>query len=129
MSTQTLDQSTATPNRAVELTLLLVLAGLWGGSYTFIKLGVETIPPLTLIAARTLIAGVALLAVMRGRDRARVEIGHEPAAQTEEHGSDHTLGEQVGDLAPVVGDAQRPEMPSVDEARGGGHRCQSRGVG
>lgn len=67
MSTQTLDQSTATPNRAVELTLLLVLAGLWGGSYTFIKLGVETIPPLTLIAARTLIAGVALLAVMRGR--------------------------------------------------------------
>jgi drug/metabolite transporter (DMT)-like permease len=64
MSIRTLDHSTATPNRAVELTLLLVLAGLWGGSYTFIKLGVETIPPLTLIAARTLIAGVALLAVI-----------------------------------------------------------------
>jgi drug/metabolite transporter (DMT)-like permease len=67
MSIRTLDQSTATPNRAVELTLLLVLAGLWGGSYTFIKLGVETIPPLTLIAARTLIAGAALLAVIRWR--------------------------------------------------------------
>ncbi|WP_306225604.1 DMT family transporter [Bosea beijingensis] len=67
MAIRTLDQSTATPNRAVELTLLLVLAGLWGGSYTFIKLGVETIPPLTLIAARTLIAGAALLAVIRWR--------------------------------------------------------------
>lgn len=67
MSTQTLDQPGVTPNRAVEFTLLLVLAGLWGGSYTFIKLGVETIPPLTLIAARTLIAGLVLLAVIRWR--------------------------------------------------------------
>ncbi len=67
MSTQTLDQPAAVPNRAVELALLLVLAGLWGGSYTFIKLGVETIPPLTLIAARTLIAGLVLLVVIRWR--------------------------------------------------------------
>lgn len=43
---------------AVELALLVLLATLWGGSYTFIKIGVETIPPLTLIAGRTLIAGV-----------------------------------------------------------------------
>jgi drug/metabolite transporter (DMT)-like permease len=67
MSTQTLEHPAATPNRAVELSLLLVLAGLWGGSYTFIKLGVETIPPLTLITARTLIAGLVLLAVIRWR--------------------------------------------------------------
>lgn len=67
MSTQMLDQPAAVPNRAVELALLLVLAGLWGGSYTFIKLGVETIPPLTLIAARTLIAGFVLLIVIRWR--------------------------------------------------------------
>jgi drug/metabolite transporter (DMT)-like permease len=67
MSIQTLDHPAATPNRAVELLLLLVLAGLWGGSYTFIKLGVETIPPLTLITARTLIAGLVLLVVMRWR--------------------------------------------------------------
>ncbi|MGX1741417.1 DMT family transporter [Bosea sp. NPDC055353] len=67
MSTQTLDRPAAAPNRAVELSLLLVLAVLWGGSYTFIKLGVETIPPLTLIAARTLIASLALLAVIRWR--------------------------------------------------------------
>jgi drug/metabolite transporter (DMT)-like permease len=50
-----------------ELALLLMLATLWGASYTFIKLGVATIPPITLIASRTLIAGVLLLAIMRGR--------------------------------------------------------------
>jgi drug/metabolite transporter (DMT)-like permease len=55
------------PAVAVELSLLLVLATLWGGSYTFIKLGVATIPPVTLIAGRTLIAGVLLLFIMYGR--------------------------------------------------------------
>ena len=50
-----------------ELALLVLLATLWGASYTFIKLGVETIPPLTLIAARTLIASVVLLAILRAR--------------------------------------------------------------
>ncbi|OYQ32953.1 EamA family transporter [Niveispirillum lacus] len=48
-----------------ELLLLLLLATLWGASYTFIKIGVATIPPVTLIAVRTLIAGCILLAVMR----------------------------------------------------------------
>jgi len=46
----------------LELALLLALATVWGASYTFIKLGVATIPPVTLIAARTLIAGGILLA-------------------------------------------------------------------
>jgi drug/metabolite transporter (DMT)-like permease len=55
------------PAIGVELALLLLLATLWGGSYTFIKLGVATIPPITLIAARTLIAGLLLLVVMHGR--------------------------------------------------------------
>src|SRR2546421_9416648 len=50
-----------------ELALLLLLATLWGASYTFIKLGVATIPPITLIAARTATAGLLLLAVMRWR--------------------------------------------------------------
>jgi len=50
-----------------ELALLLVLATLWGASYTFIKIGVGTIPPVTLIAARTLIASGALLVVIRAR--------------------------------------------------------------
>jgi len=56
-----------TPTPAVELMLLGVLATLWGASYSFIKVGVETIPPVTLIAARTLIAGTLLLTVMRAR--------------------------------------------------------------
>ncbi len=55
------------PNMAVELARLLLLATLWGASYTFIKLGVATIPPITLIAARTAIAGVLLLMIMRWR--------------------------------------------------------------
>ena len=52
---------------SVELGLLLVLATLWGASYTLIKIGVETIPPLTLIAARTLVAGAILAVVLRWR--------------------------------------------------------------
>jgi drug/metabolite transporter (DMT)-like permease len=47
--------------------LLIVLATLWGASYTFIKIGVETIPPVTLIAGRTLIAALLLLALMHWR--------------------------------------------------------------
>jgi drug/metabolite transporter (DMT)-like permease len=54
-------------NHLVEIALLALLATLWGASYSFIKLGVATIPPLTLIAARTLIAGMLLLAIMRWR--------------------------------------------------------------
>lgn len=59
----------------LDFVLLITLATLWGASYTFIRLGVATIPPLTLIAARTLIAGGLLTVwmMMRGitmpRDR------------------------------------------------------------
>jgi drug/metabolite transporter (DMT)-like permease len=52
---------------ATELALLLALATLWGASYTFIRVGVATIPPVTLIACRTLMAGLLLLAIMRWR--------------------------------------------------------------
>lgn len=55
------------PNITTELALLLALSTLWGASYTFIKIGVETIPPVTLIAARTLVAGAILVAVIRLR--------------------------------------------------------------
>ncbi len=61
--------SMAEPQRrlAVSLALLLALATLWGASYSFIKVGVETIPPITLIAVRTLIAGSLILLVLRLR--------------------------------------------------------------
>ncbi len=52
---------------ARELALLLTLSTLWGASYTFIRIGVETIPPITLIAARTFLAGTLLLVVLHLR--------------------------------------------------------------
>jgi drug/metabolite transporter (DMT)-like permease len=55
------------PNHAIEFALLATLATLWASSYTFIKIGIDTIPPVTLIAARTLIAGGILILVMRWR--------------------------------------------------------------
>jgi len=55
------------PNMAGELALLLVLATLWGASYTFIRVAVATIPPITLIAGRTAIAGLLLLVIMHWR--------------------------------------------------------------
>ena len=61
----TRDASAGEPSLGVELALLMGLATLWGGSYAFIKLGVATIPPVTLIAGRTLIAGLLLLLIMR----------------------------------------------------------------
>lgn len=48
----------------VELMLLGLLAIVWGASYSFIKVGVETIPPVTFIAGRTIIAGLLLLALL-----------------------------------------------------------------
>lgn len=61
------DTTIQTPSLARELALLAALATLWGASYTFIKIGVETIPPVTFIAARTLIAGGLLLAIIKMR--------------------------------------------------------------
>lgn len=57
----------AEPNHNFELALLLALATLWGASYTFIRIGVETIPPVTFIAARTIIAGAILFGIIKMR--------------------------------------------------------------
>lgn len=54
-------------NKAKEAILLLILSTLWGASYSFIKIGVETIPPVTLIAARTVLAGLILAGIARWR--------------------------------------------------------------
>jgi drug/metabolite transporter (DMT)-like permease len=55
------------PRPITNILLLLALATLWGSSYTFIKVGVETIPPVTLIAVRTLIAASILVFVIKLR--------------------------------------------------------------
>lgn len=52
------------PKLGFELFLLAMLAVLWASTYAFIKIGVETIPPITLIAARSLFAGALLWSVM-----------------------------------------------------------------
>ncbi|SFN72467.1 Permease of the drug/metabolite transporter (DMT) superfamily [Mesorhizobium sp. NFR06] len=57
----------AKTDMTIELALQAVLAVLWGASYTFIKIGVETIPPVSFIAGRTLIAGGILLGLIRWR--------------------------------------------------------------
>jgi len=52
---------TAAKNSPEDFALLLILSTPWSASYMFIRIGVATIPPLTLIAARTFIAGSLLL--------------------------------------------------------------------
>lgn len=51
-------------NLAIEISLLGVLALLWGSSYLFVKIAVAEIPPLTLIAIRVGGAAVVLLVMV-----------------------------------------------------------------
>lgn len=48
----------------LEIALLCLLALLWGSSYLFTKIAVTSIPPITLIAARVLIAALFLCTIM-----------------------------------------------------------------
>jgi drug/metabolite transporter (DMT)-like permease len=50
-----------------EYGLLLVLATLWGASYPLIKIALESIPPVTLMAARVSLAAVILVAIAIAR--------------------------------------------------------------
>jgi drug/metabolite transporter (DMT)-like permease len=51
-------------NIVFESALLCLLALLWGSSYLLIKVAVETIPPITLIAIRVFIAAIFLSAIV-----------------------------------------------------------------
>ena len=53
------------PSRPFELFLLALLALFWGSSYLFIKVALETIPPVTLIAFRVSFAALLLYGVAR----------------------------------------------------------------
>ena len=53
--------------RPLELLLLGLLSLLWGASFAMIRVGIETIPPITLIGLRCGIAAVVLYAVLRWR--------------------------------------------------------------
>jgi drug/metabolite transporter (DMT)-like permease len=54
--------------------LVSLLALLWGGSYPLLKVAVETIPPLTVVAIRSLLGGLILLAVLGPRVRLFTEV-------------------------------------------------------
>lgn len=47
--------------------LLLALVALWGSNFMFVKLGVATIPPATLVASRLVIGAIILVTVIRAR--------------------------------------------------------------
>lgn len=64
------------PPLATEYALLMLVATLWGASYVWVKIGLATIPPLTLMTVRVIIAGALLLSVLHWR---KVEIPRDPA--------------------------------------------------
>lgn len=52
------------PPRVFDYVLLVIVATLWAGSYIWVKIGLESIPPLTLMTGRIVIAGVMLHLVL-----------------------------------------------------------------
>lgn len=50
--------------RAVDYALLMLLATCWAASYTFTKVGIQTIPPLTFMGVRSLLAAGLLLGLL-----------------------------------------------------------------
>ena len=64
----------APSSRSVNGALLLSLALIWGSSYMLIKLGLETLPPLTIAAARIALAALVVAVIVRLR-RERLPVG------------------------------------------------------
>ncbi|HUP30904.1 MAG TPA: DMT family transporter [Usitatibacter sp.] len=54
--------------------LVFLLALLWGGSYPLLKVAVDTLPPITVVAARALIGGLILLAALGPRAKLLGEV-------------------------------------------------------
>lgn len=52
-------------NKLTDWVLLFTLVVLWGSNFMFVKLGVATVPPATLVAARLVIGALILVAVVR----------------------------------------------------------------
>ncbi len=72
MSSKTDPSGTTGPGR-VEFALLAAISLAWGTSYMFTKIAVGALPPLTLIAARTLIASVAMIVLASVQGGIRLE--------------------------------------------------------
>jgi drug/metabolite transporter (DMT)-like permease len=65
MSTQAQQTASGQTSLKREIGLLLLLALIWGSSFTLIKVALPTIPPFTMVAARVTIAAVLLVAIAR----------------------------------------------------------------
>ena len=52
---------------ALEIGLLMLLSLIWGGSFTLIKVAIETIPPFTMVAARVTMAAALLTLIARAQ--------------------------------------------------------------
>ncbi|MDA9508536.1 permease [Bradyrhizobium sp. CCBAU 11386] len=63
MSTQAQRTTSGQTTLAFEIGLLLLLALIWGSSFTLIKVAIPTIPPFTMVAARVTIAAILLLLI------------------------------------------------------------------
>ena len=63
MSTQASEAMSERNTLALEIGLLLLLALIWGSSFTLIKVAVATIPPFTMVAARVTIAAMLLIMI------------------------------------------------------------------
>ncbi len=57
-------QSTVKSMSPYEWLLLIILSILWGGSFFFVGVAVEALPPLTIVTLRVFLAAIALLAVV-----------------------------------------------------------------
>jgi len=63
MSTQAQHTASGQTSLAFEIGLLLLLALIWGSSFTLIKVAIPTIPPFTMVAARVTIAAILLILI------------------------------------------------------------------
>ncbi|MBR0781505.1 DMT family transporter [Bradyrhizobium iriomotense] len=63
MSTQAPPATSEQTTLPLEIGLLLLLALIWGSSFTLIKVAVPTIPPFTMVAVRVTIAAIVLLVI------------------------------------------------------------------
>jgi drug/metabolite transporter (DMT)-like permease len=80
MSTQAPTATARDSNLTIEIGLLLLLSLIWGSSFTLIKVAVDTIPPLTMIAVRVTIAAILLTLIAATRGLALPRQGSEWAA-------------------------------------------------
>ncbi|MBR0864610.1 DMT family transporter [Bradyrhizobium sp. YCK136] len=70
MSTQAQQTTSGQTTLAFEVGPLLLLALIWGSSFTLIKVAIPSIPPVTMVAARVTIAAILLLLIARAQGHA-----------------------------------------------------------